>query len=223
MNRKLILMLLLGFNINVMAQENPMDGTSLGVVQQIDSTQIVTENNINNVGVGSLNSALNTQKSQNNNSLVQEEGSVAQVEQNLPTETIAVVERQNEYVDEVAVQKKYKKALTTHNRRNYKQAVIMMTELLNEYPTSVLAGNFQYWIGEALFLEKDYAGAIDAFSKVFNYEKCYKHDDAQYMLGKVNLHKGDDKQAMLELETLMIKYPNSEYVPKANNLMARIK
>ena len=162
MNRKLILMLLLGISFNVVAQENTI-------------------------------------------------------------ETVPVVTQEEVYVDEATVQVKYKQALNAHRKKSYKKSVKIFNDLLADYPQSKLAGNFQYWIGEALFLSKNYSGAIDAFSKVFNYEKCYKLDDAQYMLGKVNYQKGDSQQALIELETLLMKYPDSEYALKANKLITRIK
>ena len=46
-----------------------------------------------------------------------------------------------------------------------------------------LADNAQYWIGECDFALKDYASALEAFHKVFQYSKTEKDDDAQFKLG----------------------------------------
>jgi len=127
-------------------------------------------------------------------------------------------------LDEEMIKELYEKALKTHMKREYRKSISMMTDLLVNYPTSTLACNFQYWIGEGLFLLKDYNGAIDAFKKVFNYPtNNYKLDDAQYMLGKSNMFLGNNQQASIEFETFLMKYPESEYVKKANKLLKKVR
>ncbi|MEE9304213.1 MAG: tol-pal system protein YbgF [Thiotrichaceae bacterium] len=58
------------------------------------------------------------------------------------------------------------------------------TAFLAKYPTSPLAENAHYWIGEAKYAKKNYKGAIDSFVVVLNkYKSGRKAPDAAVKLG----------------------------------------
>ena len=95
--------------------------------------------------------------------------------------------------------------------------------LLEAYPTSNLADNSQYWIGECEFGLKHYQTALEAFHKVFQYEKTEKDDDAQFMLGQAYHQLGNLDSALVEFNRLKIDYPESECIGRADAYIRRIR
>ncbi len=67
---------------------------------------------------------------------------------------------------------------------NRQAGINRFTAFLKKYPTSPLAENAHYWIGEAKYAKKDYKGAIDSFVVVLNkYKSGRKAPDAAVKLG----------------------------------------
>ncbi|QLQ33942.1 MAG: tol-pal system protein YbgF [Candidatus Thiothrix singaporensis] len=65
-----------------------------------------------------------------------------------------------------------------------KEAVPEFRSFLKEYPNSSLASSAQYWIGEALYAEKDFKGAVEEFLVVLKEHKSSdKAPDAALKLG----------------------------------------
>ena len=60
----------------------------------------------------------------------------------------------------------YDRYITTFKQGNLDGALQGFSQFLTEYPTSDLAANAQYWLGECYYGKKDYARAIDAFDRV---------------------------------------------------------
>ena len=234
MKRKLFLTFVLALNINLLAQvdstlnTNIEDSVVVDSLNMIDSSKTIVTDSVQEVKQDTVIKVVEEvpmpeveKVVENIPAKVEEKKEVQQVEMAPVSTPVSYAPKTT--VNEVEVKQQYDKAIKMHMSRKYRKSISMMTELLINYPDSKLAGNFQYWIGEALFLLKDYNGSLDAFKKVFSYGDSYKLDDAQYMLGKVNMYKGDDQKALIELESLIMKYPESEYVSKANKLIKKVK
>lgn len=117
----------------------------------------------------------------------------------------------------------YRQGLKIFDQREYEQAKKLFTEQLKKYPQGDYASNAQYWIGECDYALGNYAQAVVAFTKTMEYNKSAKADDAQLKLGLSYLRMGKTSQAQQELSTLIHRYPNSEYVPRARKYLANIK
>ena len=65
--------------------------------------------------------------------------------------------------------------------------------------------------------------ALAAFQKVFLFAKTEKDDDAQLKLGLCYLQLGDRESAMIEFKRLVVDYPESEYVVRAEELLGGIR
>ncbi|MDZ7337093.1 MAG: tetratricopeptide repeat protein [candidate division KSB1 bacterium] len=117
----------------------------------------------------------------------------------------------------------YEDALRSYYSRDYNGAIQKFTALLQEYPDHRLASNCQYWIGESYFGLGDYSAARDAFEKVFSYASSYKKDDATLMIGRCYMKLGDNERARSSMEALLRDYPDSEYVPKAESYLRRLR
>ncbi len=113
------------------------------------------------------------------------------------------------------VKNAYQAALAEFNSYHYNECISAMQNLIQSYPNSALAGNFQYWIGESYYGLKQYQQAISAFERVFNYPAENKHDDAQIMIALSYLRLGQREKANSEFASFLETYTNSEYIPIA--------
>lgn len=117
----------------------------------------------------------------------------------------------------------YQNSLHTFNARKYKEARVLFSDVLKQYPQGKYADNCQYWIGECYYALGDYAQAIASFKKVFAYPNSSKADDAQHKLGKCYLKMGQNGLAKSSWKKLIDRYPGSEYVPRAQKSLAELK
>ncbi len=116
----------------------------------------------------------------------------------------------------------YENALHEYYARDYTQAIEYWERLKNNHPNHRLASNCQYWIGEAYFGMGNYQRAAEAFQNVFNYPVSYKKDDATLMLGRCYIKLNDPARARSYFQGVVDDYPDSEYVEKARQWLARL-
>jgi tol-pal system protein YbgF len=117
----------------------------------------------------------------------------------------------------------YKKAFDLYYGRDYAGAVGRFEALLKQFPSSTYADNCYYWIGECVFAQGNFNKAIVAFRKVFTFPETEKADDAQLKLGYCYLRLGDRKQAAEEFKKVVSLYPDSEYVERAKEELAKLE
>ncbi|NOZ61604.1 MAG: tetratricopeptide repeat protein [Calditrichaeota bacterium] len=117
----------------------------------------------------------------------------------------------------------YQAALQEYYNRNYKTAIKMFEELLAIDSSNSLADNARYWIGECYYGLGNYDQAIIEFTKVFSFTKSNKMADAQLKIGLCYFRLGDRARAAEEFERLINDYPDSEYVGKAREFLAKIQ
>ncbi len=117
----------------------------------------------------------------------------------------------------------YQSALRTFDKRTYNKSLEMFKDLIKKFPDGEYSDKAQYWIGECHYAKGDYANAIAAFNKVFDYKKTSKADDAQLKLGLSYLRMGKNGMAGDEFKRLINRYPGSEYAPRAEKYLAEIK
>jgi tol-pal system protein YbgF len=116
---------------------------------------------------------------------------------------------------------RYEEARSEFENRNYQSAISLFESLMSASTSHSLSDNAQYWIGECHYALRQYDAAIIDFEKVFTFPKSNKLDDAQYKLGLCYIRKGDTVKAKEELNRLINSYPKSEYISKAENLLAK--
>lgn len=123
----------------------------------------------------------------------------------------------------ISVERLYEQAVSAYYDRQYETALSQFGRILTEFPNSNLADNAQYWIGECEYGQKHYQSALEAFHKVFQYDKTEKDDDAQFMLGQSYYQLGNLDSALVEFNRLKIDYPESEYLGRAEAYIRRIR
>jgi tol-pal system protein YbgF len=111
----------------------------------------------------------------------------------------------------------YKLALRAYNEQQYDKAVQQFRNFQRKYPTSDLADDAQYWIGESYFSQKDYNRAILEFNDVLKYRRGDKVPAALLRQAQAFLEIGDRTDARLILQKLVNDHPNSEQAKEAKD------
>jgi tol-pal system protein YbgF len=102
-------------------------------------------------------------------------------------------------------------------RKDYEGANRAFTEFLAAFPTSPLAPNAQYWLGETYYVRDLFREALPAFQKVIDeYPTSLKVPDALLKLGYVHDALGNTDAARTTLRQVMEKYPNTTFARLAS-------
>jgi len=116
-------------------------------------------------------------------------------------------------------EQEYAAALATYRAREHGQAVIDFLDFIAKYPKHPLAGNAQYWIGEAYWAQRDYRQALVEFEKVFEHG-AGKAPDALLKIGLCYLRLSDVSRAQQAWQRVVSEYPKSESATMARSLIA---
>lgn len=158
----------------------------------------------------SLNSTTsNTQKTTSKNSNQQEEKPMATASQNSQTQNTT-----NDI--------RLTSALGLIKDKNYKQAINELIAILNNTNDGNLKGSTQYYLGESHLNLKNYDKAIDSYKNVLKSPKTDLYDDSQYKIANAYYQKGDNSIAKMEFQTLVKKYPTSQYLPFARKMLQQL-
>jgi tol-pal system protein YbgF len=116
-------------------------------------------------------------------------------------------------------EQEYAAALATFRSREHGQAVLDFIDFMAKYPKHPLAGNAQYWIGEAYWAQRDYRQALAEFEKVFEHGPG-KTPDALLKIGLCHLRLSDLPRAQQAWQRVVSEYPKSESATMARSLIA---
>ncbi|NJM13646.1 MAG: tol-pal system protein YbgF [Synechococcaceae cyanobacterium SM1_2_3] len=101
-------------------------------------------------------------------------------------------------------------AMNEWREGRYPQAITAWQRFLNVYPNGKLAGEAQYWLGEAYYVSRDYPSAKDAFITLgLNAPQNSRLPDALLKLGYIYEHLGDASRAKEVLQKLVQVYPHT--------------
>jgi tol-pal system protein YbgF len=117
----------------------------------------------------------------------------------------------------------YKQAFDQFYAGQYGAARKSFQALLERFPKGAYADNSQYWVGECEFALGRHKEALAAFSKVLDFTESEKADDAQLKLGYTHLKLGDKKTAEEAFRKLLSLYPDSEYLERAKDELAKLR
>lgn len=120
--------------------------------------------------------------------------------------------------------------LTTYNDAfnqlkagQYTSAISGFRRFLSAYPQSAYAGNAQYWLAEANYVNKDYPTAVSEFSRVIQtFPQSSKVPDAKLKLGFAYSEMGDWAKARSTLEDVRSRYPGSTVARLADQRLTRM-
>ncbi len=103
-------------------------------------------------------------------------------------------------------------------------AIQAFRHYIKKYPESPLAANSQYWIGEVMYSQKNYTGAVDEFVKVLQrYKKSEKASDAAIKLGFSFYELKNWVYARRALEDVNRYFPKTKAAALARQRIAKMK
>jgi tol-pal system protein YbgF len=118
----------------------------------------------------------------------------------------------------------YSSAYEDYLRGNFDLAIQGFREYASRYPTTDLADNALYWIGETYFAAGDYHEAIRYYSRVADeYGDQNKAPDAMFKIGMSYERLGDLSLARRAYENLIRRFPYATPADSAKNALQRIK
>jgi tol-pal system protein YbgF len=115
-------------------------------------------------------------------------------------------------------EQEYNAALATFRSREHGQAVLDFIDFIAKHPKHPLAGNAQYWIGEAYWAQRDYRQALVEFEKVSEYGPG-KAPDALVKIGLCHARLRDASRAEQVWQRVIREYPKSEAAGLARSLL----
>jgi len=104
---------------------------------------------------------------------------------------------------------------------SYSVAITGFKGFLSSYPSSPLAENAQYWLGEAYYVTHDLNAANAAFKAVLTkYPDGRKGSDALLKLGFTQLEQKNVSEGRSTLQQVVQKYPNTDAAKRAADRLA---
>jgi tol-pal system protein YbgF len=106
----------------------------------------------------------------------------------------------------------------------YDLAVTGFQRFLRDFPSTSLAPNAHYWIGESYFSLKDSGHAMQAFQRVINeFPRSEKVPPALFKLGLAAMEMGDSSGARRYLKRVIEEFSTSDEAKLAKNKLAEIR
>jgi len=107
---------------------------------------------------------------------------------------------------------------------NYPLAISEFSQLLENFPTSDLADDARYWLGECYYNRRDFTRAIESFQGVIaDHPNSEKVPAALLKLGYALLEVNDRANGVRHLQTLIKDYPNSEEAAQASKKLRGLR
>jgi tol-pal system protein YbgF len=117
----------------------------------------------------------------------------------------------------------YDMAFNALKGSDYPKAINGFKSFVQAYPSSPLASNAQYWLGEAYYVTREYPNAIAAFQKVATeWPDSRKVPDALVKIGFTQSALGKNGEARVTLEDVVRRFPGSEAAQLASDRLKRL-
>src|SRR5262245_53800863 len=105
----------------------------------------------------------------------------------------------------------YRAAVDLLKAGHHVEAITALRAFIQHYPRHDYADNAQYWLGEAFYVQKDYAHALVEFRATLEqYPRGNKVPDALLKVGYCYQAMGQPQKARAVLEQVVTLYPKSE-------------
>lgn len=118
----------------------------------------------------------------------------------------------------------YNLAYNDYLNGRYELAITGFERFLKDFPTTSLAPNAHYWIGESYYSLKDYPKASQAFDVVIHeYPRSEKVAPALFKLGLAAAESGDPLRARSYLKRVIEEFAASNEAKLAKNKLAELR
>jgi tol-pal system protein YbgF len=117
----------------------------------------------------------------------------------------------------------YTNAYRDYLANNYPLAMQEFKDYVKYFPTTQLAPNAQYYVGDIYYRNKDYDNAIAAFDAVLeHFSDNAKTADAHLMKGRSLMAENKRDAAAKEFREITTKYPDTDAAAKAKTLLKEL-
>jgi tol-pal system protein YbgF len=121
-------------------------------------------------------------------------------------------------------QQNYQAAFDMISARRYEEAGAAFTTFLQQFPTSPLADNAQYWLAETYYVRGQFDAALPEFRKVLEqYPQSAKLPDALLKVGYCQIELGDNSAARTSLQEVMRQYPDTTAARLASQRLSGLR
>ncbi|MBU4444646.1 tetratricopeptide repeat protein, partial [bacterium] len=121
-------------------------------------------------------------------------------------------------------QKLYDKAMLLFNQKRYNESIDIYEEIIQINREHSLVDNAYFWIGEALYYQKQYPEALQAYQQVFGVGDRNKEASAQMRLGYCYFRMNQFDQSVAEFRKVIQNYPKaSEEIRRSELVLSKIK
>jgi tol-pal system protein YbgF len=127
------------------------------------------------------------------------------------------------HVDEDPAQQAYGTAIKAYETGDFPAAIRYLNAFIELFPDNSAAPDAQYWLGEALWRQRDFTGTINAEEKLLTeHPESKKAPAALLLIGKAQLALGETDSAKLAWEQLVAQFPNTDPARKARDLLQQL-
>ncbi|HEX3129328.1 MAG TPA: tol-pal system protein YbgF [Thermoanaerobaculia bacterium] len=117
----------------------------------------------------------------------------------------------------------YNGAYNDYLKGNYDLSLREFQEYLQNFPTTELADNATYWIGECYYRQRRFRQAVDQFDAVLEkFPRSDKAAAATLKKGYAHLELGERSQGVVQLRHVIRTYPNSDEANLARQRLREI-
>jgi len=117
----------------------------------------------------------------------------------------------------------FSRAMESYRKQFFLESRQLFTAMIEKYPEGRLTDRGYYWIGESFLAEEDYTQAVIYFEKVIQLTGSPKADDALYKMAQSYYKSGENDIAHELFQQITLRYPASEYVPRATEFIRRLR
>jgi tol-pal system protein YbgF len=117
----------------------------------------------------------------------------------------------------------YGQAFDALKAGSYSTAISGFGSFLKQYPASPLAPNAEYWLGEAHYVNQDFAAAGNAFQAVLDkWPSSGKAPDAMLDLGNTQLAQGKTTKGKATLRQVISQYSGTDAASRAQSRLKQL-
>jgi tol-pal system protein YbgF len=117
----------------------------------------------------------------------------------------------------------YNAAYNDYLKGSYDLALRGFQQYLESFPSTALAANATYWIGECYYRQRRYRQAIEQYDAVLNrYPRSDKTASALLKKGYAHLELGERSQGIVQLQHVLRQFPTSDEANLARQRLREI-
>jgi len=118
----------------------------------------------------------------------------------------------------------YDEAFNLLKQSRYQESVAAFRQQLSQYPSGALADDAQYWIGEAMYVTRDFPAGLTAFEGVVNrYPDSARVAEAMLKLGYIQFELGATEEARQTFTQVVTRFPGSRVAISAQTRLRKLQ